>query len=131
WGYAYFLAAFYRIFGDRPWIPLIVQATLNATIPLLLFRFASTWLPLRDATVAAVLAGAFSFNTVYASTQSSDAVCTWLFMLAITAFAIGVNRTHRRWLLCAGVAGGLAPQFRPNLVLVPLVLAAFAVAQYR
>src|ERR1051325_1180672 len=60
WGYAYFLAAFYRVFGDRPWIPLIVQAILNATIPLLLFRFARTWLPAREATVAAVLAGALS-----------------------------------------------------------------------
>ena len=25
WGYAYFLSAFYRLFGDRPWIPLLVQ----------------------------------------------------------------------------------------------------------
>src|SRR3982751_3525021 len=30
WGYAYFLAFFYRVFGDRQWIPLIVQVALNA-----------------------------------------------------------------------------------------------------
>jgi len=23
WGYAYYLATFYRIFGDHPWIPLV------------------------------------------------------------------------------------------------------------
>src|SRR6266496_5535329 len=33
WAYAYFLALFYRLFGDRPWIPLIVQAVLNACVP--------------------------------------------------------------------------------------------------
>ena len=37
WGYAYFLAVFYRLFGDRPWIPLLVQVALNALTPLLLF----------------------------------------------------------------------------------------------
>jgi hypothetical protein len=25
WGYAYFLAPFYRLFGDRPWIPLVAR----------------------------------------------------------------------------------------------------------
>src|SRR5712692_1227388 len=34
WGYAYFLAAFYRVFGDRPWIPLVAQAAINAAVPL-------------------------------------------------------------------------------------------------
>ena len=37
WGYAYFLAAFYRAFGVHPWIPLIVQSALNALTPLLVF----------------------------------------------------------------------------------------------
>src|SRR3954469_15047219 len=44
WGYAYFLAAFYRVFGDHTWIPLLAQVTLNALLPLLVFVFARTWL---------------------------------------------------------------------------------------
>src|SRR5262245_30510804 len=72
WGYAYFLAFFYRLFGDRPAIPLTVQAAANATIPLLTYRFASGWLDRESAVAAAVLTGVLSFNTVYASTQSSD-----------------------------------------------------------
>src|SRR4030095_2015809 len=83
WGYAYFLAALYRIAGDRPWIPLVVQVAFNATLPLLVFLFARTWLDKPTAVLAALLTGAFSFNTVYASTQSSDAMCTWLFMSAM------------------------------------------------
>ena len=38
WGYPYFLAFWYRLFGDRPWVPLVVQASLNATIPFMLYR---------------------------------------------------------------------------------------------
>ena len=49
WGYAYFLAAFYRTFGDRPWLPLTVQAVMNAAMPLLVFVYARTWLDRRTA----------------------------------------------------------------------------------
>jgi hypothetical protein len=35
WGYPYFLAPFYRAFEDRPWVPLLAQAALNAFVPLL------------------------------------------------------------------------------------------------
>src|SRR6266852_7054158 len=83
WGYAYFLAAFYRIFGDHPDLPRVAQAVLNATVPLLVFMCARTWFERRSAVAAALITGLFSFNTVYASTQSSDAVCTVLFMAAI------------------------------------------------
>src|SRR6185369_17660743 len=66
WGYAYFLAFFYRLFGDHPWVPLVVQAVLNAAIPALVFRFATARVDRSTAIVAAVLTGLFSFNTVYA-----------------------------------------------------------------
>src|SRR5262245_56261521 len=38
WGYGYFLAAFYAVFGVRAWVPLVAQVTLNALVPLLLYR---------------------------------------------------------------------------------------------
>src|SRR5215468_6517972 len=72
WGYAYFAAFWYRLFGDRPWIVLVVQALLNATVPWLVYRFAITWTTRRTAIAAALITGVCSFNTVYASTQSSD-----------------------------------------------------------
>ena len=131
WGYAYFLAAFYRVFGDRPWIPLTAQAALNACIPWLVYRFALTWLDQSTAILAAAVAGVFSFNTVYASTQSADAVCTVIFMAALVAFAKARRRDTWHWYAATGLLTGLAPQFRPNLILVPLLLAAYACFERR
>jgi len=131
WGYAGFLAAFYRLFGDHPAIPLLAQVALNSCVPLLVFVAAREWFDARVATVAALLAGLCSFNTVYASTQSSDAVCTVLFMLAIVAF-IAARRDNRwPWFAVVGLLTGLASQFRPNLILVPVVLAGFALLERR
>jgi hypothetical protein len=131
WGYPWFLALFYRAFGDRPWIPLTAQALLNAGVPLLVYTFARTEFDNRIATVAAVLTGLFSFNTVYASTQSSDALCTVIVTAAVVAFARGRARDGWRWYAAAGTLLGVASQFRPNVVLMPLLLAVFAFAQRR
>ena len=127
WGYAYFLAVFYRLFGDHPWIPLLVQVSLNALTPLLLFIAARRWTDRRTAAGAALLLGAFSFNTVYASTQSSDAVCTVLFLSALVVFMKGLDR-DRPWLFAlTGLIAGVMSQFRPNLILIPAVLAGYVI----
>ena len=126
WGYAYFLAAFYRPFGDHPWIPVTVQVVLNALMPILVFELARTRLDRQTATLAAVLTGLLSFNTVYASTQAADAICTCLFMAAVVAFDAALRRDDWRLFALAGGLAGVAPQFRPNLILIPIILAAFA-----
>jgi Dolichyl-phosphate-mannose-protein mannosyltransferase len=127
WGYAYFLSAFYRLFGDRPWIPLLVQVALNATTPILLFALARRWTDGATAALAALLLGALSFNTVYASTQSSDAICTVLFLTAVLVFTNGVDRDKRGWFALTGLIAGVMSQFRPNLILIPGLLAAYAI----
>jgi len=127
WGYAYFLSVFYRLFGDRPWIPLLVQVALNAATPMLLFALARRWAGDATAALAAVLLGALSFNTVYASTQSSDAICTVLFLLAILVFVRALDRDSRAWFALAGLITGVMSQFRPNLILIPALLAGYAI----
>jgi hypothetical protein len=129
WGYAYYLAAFYRVFGDRPWIPIVAQVALNALMPLVVFEFARTAFDERVAAVAALLTGLLSFNTVYASTQSSDSICNVIFLTAVLTFARAQSRDDWRLYAIAGALLGTALQFRPNLILMPLVLAAFMVVK--
>ena len=126
WAYAYFLAAFYRAFGVQPWVPLVAQAVLNALSPLLVFVLARAWCNRPTAVLAAVLTGIFSFNTIYASTESSDAVCTVIFLTTIVVFMRAIGRRELAWFAVTGVLAGIAPQFRPNLILVPLLLAGYA-----
>ncbi len=99
WGYAYFLAAFYAIFGVHAWIPLVAQVTLNACVPLLLYRLVAPLGGPRIATLAALLSGLASFNTVYASTQSTDSVSTVLFLTALV-FAFEGRRSGRLGSVC-------------------------------
>ena len=123
WGYAYYLAFFYVVFGHHPWIPLVAQAILNASVPLLLYRLVLPLANRQTAVASAALAGVFSFNTIYASTQSSDAVCTVLVLASLVLFDRG-RRTHAvAAFVVSGFLAGLAPQFRPNLILLPPLLA--------
>ena len=81
----------------------------------------------RIASLAAWITAIFSFNTDYASTQSSDAICTVLFLFALLMFERGL-RDGRMWPFAAsGVVLGIVPQFRPNLVLLPALMIALYV----
>jgi hypothetical protein len=124
WGYAYYLAFFYLIFGHHPWIPLVFQVALNAAVPFLLYHLVRPLADRRTAVLSAALAGVFSFNTIYTSTQSSDAVCTVLFLLSLLLFDRGRREQRPMLFAASGLAVGLATQFRPNLLLFPPLLAA-------
>lgn len=131
WGYGYFLAVFYRVFGPTPAPALVAQVVLNALIPLLTYRIAVREFDARVAALATCLVAVLSFNTVYASTEASDSVCTFLFMLMLWTFVEA--RRNGRWTMfvATGVLLGLAAQFRPNLLILPAVLAAFHVISRR
>ena len=122
WGYAYYAAAFYRLFGERLWAPLVGQVIANAFIPLLLYRLMRPLADHRTAALAALIVGVFSFNTVYASTQASDSICSALFMCALVALSYGWRHSSLAAFTLSGLIFGIVPQFRPNLVLLPAVI---------
>ena len=122
WGYAYFVAAFYRLFPNTPWAAVTAQVVINALVPYLLYRLARPAVGQRVAALAAWIVAVFSFNTIYASTQTSDSICTVLFLLALLCF-VHAHKTSSTWAFAAaGVLSGLTPQFRPNMILLPLLV---------
>jgi hypothetical protein len=127
WGYAYFVGTLYRIFGEHAWLPVVVQVVANATVPLLLYALAVPLAGTRVAAMAALLTGVLSFNTIYASTQASDAICTVLFLASLVWFEKGLRSERTRDLVVSALLAGLVPQFRPNMILFPLVMAAAVV----
>ena len=127
WGYAYFVAVFYRLFPDTPWAAVTAQVIINALVPVLLYRLARPAVGHRVAALSAWIVAIFSFNTIYASTQTSDSICTVLFLGSLLCF-VRAHKTSNTWLFAAtGVLAGLTPQFRPNMILLPvLVIAGYA-----
>src|SRR6185503_7125389 len=124
WGYAYFLAFFYWLFGNHPAVPLSAQAVFNASIPLMLYHIVRREMSERIAVMAAVLVGFLSFNTVYASTQASDAMCTVLVVATVLCLQQGERLQRIFYFALAGLLASAAYQFRPNLILLPLFIAA-------
>ncbi len=124
WGYPYFLAICYWIFGERQWVPLVIQALLNALIPLLVYLDAKRRVDERTAVLAAALAGVLSFNNIYASTQASDALCTVLFVATVVSFGMAERSGGVGVFALSGLLAGLALLFRPNMLLLPAALLA-------
>src|SRR5580765_6211252 len=123
WGYAIFLAVFYSVVGDRPWVPLVVQVVLNGLAPVLVYQLVRRDLGETVALTAAMLTGVLSFNTVYASTQAADAICTVAFLGSLVLLARGISTERLVFFAASGFLAGLSAQFRPNLLLFPGVAA--------
>ena len=123
WGYAYFVAFFYWCFGERAWVPVTAQVIANASIPFMLYSLVRPMLPQRIAALATLLVGVLSFNTIYASTLSSDSICTVLFIASLLSFARGHTRQSATLFAISGLLAGTVPQFRPNMILIPAVMA--------
>jgi len=124
WGYPAFLAVFYRAFGDRQWIPLVAQVLLNGLVPLMIYAGVRSRIGEREALVAAILVACFSFNTVYASTQTSDSICTVLFVAVVVTFMRAQTSGKAAIFAASGVLAGAAMQVRPNMLLLPVWLSA-------
>ena len=131
WGYAYFLAFFYRLFGNHAAIPLSVQALFNASIPIMLYHLVRNEMNERIAVVAALLVGVFSFNTVYVSTQAPDPMCTVIVVAAVLCFALGDRSQRAIYFIASGVLVGASYQFRPNLLLFPACLIGLYLLHHR
>lgn len=124
WGYAYYLAFFYALFGERLWLPILVQVIANATMPLMLFAIVRPLAGRRTATLAALILGVCSFNTIYASTQMSDSLSSVVFLAAVWCFFRAHTSGSVVWFALSGLLAGIAAQFRPNLLLLPAVVGA-------
>ena len=131
WGYAYFAAAFYWLFGTRIWVPVTAQVIINAAAPILVYHLVRPMTSQRVAVLSAVITGAFSFNNLYASTQASDALCTILFLAALLTLSRGMATGRVALFATSGLLSGLVPQFRPNLVLLPFLVVAGYVLYHR
>ncbi len=128
WGYPYFVAFWFWVGGDLPWLPLLAQAALNASLPYLLYRLASLEIGPRVGVMSAVLAALLSFNTAYTAALSTDSVCTVLVVAAVYCFALGRAQGRLRYFAASGVLASFAFQFRPNFVLFPFYAAALYMA---
>jgi Dolichyl-phosphate-mannose-protein mannosyltransferase len=125
WGYPFFLAFFYRFFGERLWIPLVAQVLLNSLIPLMVYRMVRLLIDKKIAAISALLVGFVSFNTLYTATQSSDCLSNVLFVASIYFFIQGIYKSRTRDYALSGICASLAYQFRPNLILYPVFMIIF------
>lgn len=78
----------------------------------------------REAVISALLVAVFSFNTVYASTQATESICTTVLVATVLLFSLGRNSGKLLYFGLSGLLASLTFQFRPNYYLFPFFLAA-------
>jgi hypothetical protein len=108
-----------------------VQACVNGLVPLLLYSLVRRQLGERTAIIAAVLVALFSFNTVYASTEATDSLCTVAVLASLVVFERAWETGRLPLFVGSGLLAGVASQLRPNLMLFAPAMALVALTRVR
>jgi 4-amino-4-deoxy-L-arabinose transferase-like glycosyltransferase len=126
-GYPLFLAAFYFVFGDAPWVVLLFQAFLSAAAVLLVYGLARAALPRKVALIAALLYAIEPHSIMYAATLLTDSVFTFVFLASVLALVLALRRKSIGLAAAGGALLGLATLFRPITQAFPVVALAVIV----
>ena len=124
--YAYVLGVIYRIFGDGPILPRLVQAALGAAVCGLLVLAGRRLFGKIEGALAGTLVALYA-PAIYYDGQvmktSLEVSLTSLMALAFVGASLGAPRMRVRWIFAGGILLGLTALLRENiLVAAPLFL---------
>jgi 4-amino-4-deoxy-L-arabinose transferase-like glycosyltransferase len=120
------LAGVWAIAGSEYYLPMqILQAIVDACLALLVFRISMRLFKRRTAALLAAALYALYPPIAWQTTVVYVDVWAVDFTIAIVAaYLEAVSSPHRwRWLVACGLLTGVGVYFRPNLVLLPAILA--------
>ena len=124
--YPYLLAAIYRIFGSDVTPAYLLQATLGVGTSLLVLACGRLVFSARTALTGALIYALLPVPPFFEFQLLAESLTTFLALLALLLLLVGVcrhNGVSGRYLLLAGGALGVAALARPNLLILPPVLA--------
>jgi hypothetical protein len=125
-GGALLLAGLWEITGSERYLPVqILQAILDAFVALLVYRITMRLFERQRAALLAAALYAVYPPLGWSMTIASTDPWAVEFTIAIVAcYLEAVNRTDsRRWLIACGILTGLGAYFRPNVLMIPAILA--------
>ena len=106
--YAYFLAALYRVFGEGPWAPRLVQIVLGSLTPVLVFAIGTRLFTRRAAWIGAVLIALYGPLVLEEVTLSKTTPLIVAAVAGVAAYLRYGPGARLGGLAIAGVLTGLA-----------------------
>ncbi len=114
-GYSAFLGFFYRVFGESPLVPAIVDAVTGACLALVTWKLASTALGERRARLAGVLVALHPGLVLYAGLEMSEPLAA---LTTLLAFWLATREPRSlRNVLAAALLLGVSALVRPQALL--------------
>ena len=106
--YAYFLALIYRMFGEGPWMPRVVQVLLGSLMPVLVYAIGTRLFTRRVGWIAALLMAAYGPLVLEEVTLSKTSPLILAAMAGMAAYLRYAPSAAAGGVLLAGVCFGVA-----------------------
>jgi len=125
--YPLFISSFYAIFGEKPWIILLIQIVLDTCSCVLLFFIISRLINYESAFYGSLFYALDPFLIFYSNMLLSDVLFVFICVLAFYFLSKAVSRRPMQsmsvYLLCSAFFFGMATLVRPIAQYIPFVVA--------
>jgi 4-amino-4-deoxy-L-arabinose transferase-like glycosyltransferase len=127
-GYPMFIALFYALFGETPWIVLLTQAFVDLVTMYMIFKIGQLLFTERVGLIAAALF-AFDTNTLFATTTLlTETLFVCVLIAGFYCYLRALLRSELASALCGGFLLALATLIRPVAEYFFVILIVFALA---
>ncbi len=130
-GYPVLQAVVYKLFGDRPWVVLLLQIAANILTLFLLYRLAASWFNQKAALAAALLYAFEPHAILYACELYSDAVFTTTVIASLLLFHKALTTRKAAYYFVTGLLVGVATLIRPVGEFLPVALTVLTIVYFR
>ncbi len=121
-GMGIFLYLIYSVFGVNYTAVKIIQAALNALVPIFIYYLCKRTFNDTFAYIAAFAVALYPFTTLFVPVISSETLCIFLFCLGLFLFEKGRESNKKIFFFLAGITYGYCLLVRPGTALMPLFL---------
>lgn len=130
-GYPLFLAAFYTAFGTSPVPVQAAQAVIGALSGILAFLLAKELFDELTARISALAVGLYPVLITYSGILLTETIFTFFLLLTSLFFVRAYRSGDLKGYLLAGLSLGATILIRPDVIVMPLLFAAFIVTSSR
>jgi hypothetical protein len=132
-GYPLFLSGFFRILGDREWLPALTNLLLFVATALLIVSAAQSFGGKKAALAALSLFALWPSNIFLTGLAASEPLTMFLFTAGLWFFAMTETDSSRsdswQFAIAAGALAGASALTRPTFILFPLLWAGLLLAE--
>ena len=121
-GYPFFISIIYSIFGNKPWVVLLIQNFINAISLLGIFYLSRIFFNDNISYLSTILYTFDPLTIFYSNTLLTETLFSFILVYSIYSLFMGLKKERLKYFMISGILLGVCTLIRPITLYFPFVM---------